>query len=171
MASRRLVVLGLGLGAALGACGFRPLLKQGEADADVQRQLAAVEVPVLTGRVGYLLRESLLEQLNPAGAEVPTRYLLTIALRRRNSALGIQLDSTITRYNLTLLARFRLVDEATRQVLYQAVVRRVASYNALREPYAELAAEMDAERRAAREIGTDIWTQLAVYFAREEEAA
>jgi LPS-assembly lipoprotein len=169
MASRRLVVLGLG--AALAACGFRPLLKQGEADRDVQRQLAAVEIPVLTGRIGYLVRESLLEQLNPAGAEVPTRYLLTVTLRRRNSALGIQLDNTITRYNLTVSARFRLVEEATRQVLYEALVRRIASYNAIRAPYAELAAEMDAERRAAREVGIDIWTQLAVYFARQEEAA
>jgi LPS-assembly lipoprotein len=117
------------------------------------------------------VRESLVEQLNPAGAEVPTRYLLTITLRRRNSALGIQLDNTITRYNLTLSARFRLVEEATRQVLYEALVRRIASYNAIRAPYAELAAEMDAERRAAREVGIDIWTQLAVYFARQEEAA
>ena len=50
-------------------------------------------------------------------------------------------------------------------------MRRIASYNAIRAPYAELAAELDAERRAAREVGTDIRTQLAIYFARQEEAA
>jgi LPS-assembly lipoprotein len=168
VASRRLVVLGLG--AALAACGFRPLLKQGEADSDVRRQLAAVEVPVLDGRIGYLVRESLLEQLNPAGAQVPSRYLLTVSLRRRTSALGIQLDNTITRYNLSLSARFRLLEDSTRQALYEGLSRRIASFNAIRAPYAELSAEMDAERRAAREVGIDIGTQLAIHFARQEAA-
>jgi LPS-assembly lipoprotein len=169
MASRRLVLLGLG--ATLGGCGFRPLLKAGKEGSEVQRELAAVEVSMLGGRLGYLVRDSLLDQLNPTGTEAPSRYLLTISLGRRSSALGIQLDNTITRYNLTLTARFRLLDSADRRVLYESVVRRVASYNASRAPYAELAAELDAERRAAREVGTDIRSQLAVYFARQEEAA
>jgi LPS-assembly lipoprotein len=169
MASRRLVLLGLA--AALGGCGFRPLLKQGDADSDVRAELSAVEVNTSIDRVGYLVRSSVLEQLNPAGAEVPKRYLLTISLRRRTSKLGIQLDNTVTRYNLTLAARFSLLDSSDQRVLYQSVVRRVASYNASRAPYAELTSELDAERRAAREVGTDIRTQLAIYFARQAEAA
>jgi LPS-assembly lipoprotein len=168
MATRRLLLLGLA--AALGGCGFRPLLKQGEGDSEVGRQLAAVEVPTLNSRVGYLVRDSLLDQLNPAGAQIPPRYLLTISLQSRTNALAIQLDNTITRYNLTLAARFSLLDSSDRRVLYQSIVRRVASYNASRAPYAELTAELDAERRAARDVGTDIRTQLAIYFARREEA-
>jgi hypothetical protein len=34
-------------------------------------------------------------------------------------------------------------------------------------PYATLAAEVDAERRIAREVGDNIGTQLAVHFARQ----
>jgi LPS-assembly lipoprotein len=169
MATRRLTLLGLA--AALGGCGFRPLLRQGEGDSDVRRQLAAVEVQSLTDRIGYLVRDSLLDQLNPAGVQVPPRYRLVISLRRRTNELGIQIDNTVTRYNLTLAARFSLLDSGDRRVLYQSIVRRVASYNAIRAPYAELAAELDAERRAAREVGTDIRTQLAIYFARQEETA
>ena len=169
MATRRLLLIGLA--AALGGCGFRPLLKLGEAGSDVRSELAAVEVPTLTDRVGYLVRDSLLDQLNPAGVQVPARYLLGISLRRRTSKLGIQIDNTVTRYNLTLAARFRLLDSSDRRVLYESVVRRVASYNAIRAPYAELAAELDAERRAAQDVSTDIRTQLAIYFARQEETA
>jgi LPS-assembly lipoprotein len=169
MATRRLLLLGLA--AALGGCGFRPLLKQGEGDSEVRRELAAVEIPTLNSRIGFLVRDSLVDQLNPAGAQIPTRYLLAISLQRRTSALGIQIDNTITRYNLTLAARFSLLDSGDRRVLYQSVVRRVASYNASRAPYAELAAELDAERRAARDVSTDIRTQLAIYFARQEDAA
>jgi len=167
MASRRAALLGLC--AVLGGCGFRPLLGQVDGGTGVRDELAAVEVPVLTGRIGYLVRDNLLDQLNPTAVEVPDRYLLAIRLRRHTSALGIQLDNTITRFNLTLIARFSLLDSSGRAV-YRSTVRRVASYNAIRAPYAELAAELDAERRAARDVSTDIRTQLALHFARQSEA-
>jgi LPS-assembly lipoprotein len=167
MASRRGVLLALG--ALLGGCGFRPMLRSVDG-ADVQGELAAIEVRTSTDRLGYLVRDNLLDQLNPTGVELPSRYQLEIDLRRRSSALGIRLDDTATRFNLILTARFRLVDSANHQVLYSSTVRRVASYNAIRSPYAELAAELDAEERAARDVGTDIRTQLAIHFVRREEA-
>jgi LPS-assembly lipoprotein len=169
MASRRVALLALC--AVLGSCGFRPLLKpEGDAPAGVREELAAVEVPSLTGRVGYLVRDGLLDQLNPAGVEVPGRYRLSIRLGERSSALGIQLNNTITRYNLTLTARFSLVEVGTGRTVYRAVVRRVASYNAQRAVFAEFSAQQDAERRAAREVSNDIRTQLAIHFARQAEA-
>ncbi len=148
-----------------------PAAAQGDEDkGGVRDELAAVEVPSLTGRVGYLVRDGLLDQLNPTGTPVPHRYRLEVRLRRRTSSLGIQLDNTVTRYNLTLVARFSLLDGSNGRVLYRALIRRIASYNAIRAPYAELAAELDAERRAAREVSTDIRTQLAIHFARAQEA-
>jgi LPS-assembly lipoprotein len=102
---------------------------------------------------------------------VPRRYLLAVRLRRTSNALAIQLDNTITRYNLTLIAQIQLLDQEQRTPLYSSTVRRIASYNVRRAPYATLVAELDAERRAAREIGNNIRTLLAVYFAREVEEA
>jgi LPS-assembly lipoprotein len=159
----------LGLCALLGGCGFRPLLKPAGDTAGVREELAAVQVPALTGRVGYLVRDGLLDQLNPTGAQVPSRYQLAIRLRRRTAALGIQLNNTITRFNLTVIARFSLLDASSQRVLYSSTIRRVASYNAIRAPYAELSAELDAERRAAREVSNDIRTQLAIHFVRVAE--
>jgi LPS-assembly lipoprotein len=167
MTSRRGVLLALG--ALLGGCGFRPMLKAVD-DTNVQGELAAVEVKTQTDRLGYLVRDSLLDQLNPAGVHVPARYVLHINLQSRKSALGIQLDNTATRFNLTLTARFRLLDADNGQVLYSSIVRRVSSYNAISDPYAELAAEFDAEKRAAREVGSDIRTQIAIHFVRQAEA-
>jgi len=151
--------------AMLGACGFRPLLKETE-DADVREQLAAIEIDGLGGRLGQLVRNALLDELNPTAIQVPSRYVLAVDLDRRTQALGIQLDNTITRYNLTLTARFALRRRDDNQVLYRSSVRRIASYNVRRAPYATLIAEIDAERRAADEIGHNIRTLLAVHFAR-----
>lgn len=157
----------LALGASLGACNFRPLyLAEGPADAAVQEELAAIEIRGLGGRLGYLVRTALLDELNPASAEVPPRYVLDVDLRARSQELGIQLDNTITRYNLLLTAAFRLQAKDRPDVLYASRVQRVASYNVSREPYADLSAAREAERRAAQEVARGIRTLLAVHLAR-----
>lgn len=138
---------------------------------EVSERLAAVEITGLNGRLGQLVRRALLDELNPSALDVPSRYLLAVRLRRSSNALAIQLDNTITRYNLTLTARFQLLDQEQRTPLYTSTVRRIASYNVRRAAFATLVAEQDAERRAAREIGNNIRTLLAVYFAGEAEDA
>ena len=97
---------------------------------------------------------------------MPSRYILDVDLRRSARALGIQLDNTITRFNLTLTANFQLLDSESGEVLYQSQVQRIASYNVSSQPYATLAAEIDAEHRLAREVGDNIGTLLAVHFAQ-----
>ena len=165
MLRRRALLLGLAAG--LGACNFRPLyLAKGADDIPVQTELAAIEIRGLDGRLGYLLRDALLDELNPATIDVPPRYVLNVRLRSSARALGIQLDNTITRFNLTLTAAFQLREKAANDVLVASTVRRVASYNVSREPYADLIAAQDAERRAAQEVAADIRTLLAVQFAR-----
>ena len=156
-----------GLGAALGACNFRPLyLAQGKTSEPVRAELAAIEIEGLGGRLGYLVRNALLDELNPATAPVPPRYVLAVQLYSRADALGIQLDNTITRYNLLLTAAFQLRAKERNDLLYASQVQRVASFNISREPYADLIASQEAERRAAQEVATDIRTLLAVQFAR-----
>jgi LPS-assembly lipoprotein len=168
MPARRTVVVGLC--AVLAACGFRPLLTADE-DPAVRQQLAAVEVQELDGRLGQLVRNALLEDLDAVAAGVPPRYVLSIQLTRYSDAFAIQLDNTITRYNLTLVADFRLTRREDQALLYQSVVQRVTSYNVIQQPFATLSAEQAAERRAAEEVGNNIRTLLAVYFAREPDQA
>jgi LPS-assembly lipoprotein len=163
--SRRTVLLGVCL--TLGACTIRPLLLETADDQDVRAQLEAITIVGLDGRLGQLVRNSLLDQLNPASLSGPNRYILQVELRRNASSLGIQLDDVITRFNLTLTARFELVDAKDGRVLYEDQVQRIASYNVSRQPYATLSAEVDAERRVANEVGSNIRTVLAVYFANQ----
>jgi LPS-assembly lipoprotein len=166
-ATRRAVLLGACL--ALGACTFRPLM-HARGDESVRGELEAISITGLDDRLGQLVRNALLDELNPTGAEVPQRYILQVDLQRSAQALGIQLDNVITRFNLTLTARFQLLDSASGEMLYQSQVQRIASYNVNLAPYATLAAEVDAERRIAREVGDNIGTLLAVHFAHRPTA-
>jgi hypothetical protein len=165
---RRRHVLLLGLAAAVGGCNFRPmLLAEGADDTPVRAELAAIEIRGLDGRLGYLLRNALLDELNPQSLPVPARYVLNVRVRSRAQALGIQLDSTVTRYNLTVYAAFQLRAKDGDAVLLNSSLDRISSYNVSREPYADLIASQTAERRAAELVGTGIGTLLASYFARE----
>jgi LPS-assembly lipoprotein len=163
--SRRTFLLGGCL--TLGACNIRPLLLETADDQEVRQELEAISIVGLDGRLGQLVRTSLLDQLNPAGADVPNRYILQVHLQRSAQSLGIQLNDEITRFNLVLTARFELLDAKGGRVLYEDQVRRIASYNVAEQPYATLAAEVDAERRVANEVGNNIRTVLAVYFANQ----
>lgn len=165
--TRRTVLLGGCL--TLGACTFRPLLHATN-DQGVRAELEAIRIVDLDGRLGQLVRNALLDELNPSGVDVPSRYILEVDLERSAESLGIQLDNVITRFNLELTARFELIDPKDGEVLYEAQVRRIASYNVSRQPYATLAAEVDAERRVAKEVGNNIQTLLAVHFARQARA-
>jgi LPS-assembly lipoprotein len=150
----------------LGACTLRPLLHTTN-DEGVRGELEAISIVGLDDRLGQLVRNALLDELNPTGVEVPSRYILDVELQRSATALGIQVDDVITRFNLTLNASFQLLDSENGELLYESNVTRVASYNVSLQPYATLAAEIDAERRIAREVGDNIGTLLAVHFARQ----
>ncbi len=184
----------LALPAALAGCGFRPLY--GGARGNVAAaDLAAVEVHAPLTRLGRILENQLIDDLNPGGLAVAKRYRLDLTLERNKKALAIQLDDTITRFDLTVSAIFALrpiagadageppadvlaageasADDATTAAegdagrpapLYRSAVRRVASYNVIREPFATLIAEQDAERRAAVEVSREIRTLLTIFF-------
>jgi LPS-assembly lipoprotein len=162
------------LAATLGACGFKPVYGPGaltppemaEPVEPVRAELAAIRVPELGGRLGQILRNELIDRLNPAGVDVPPAYVLGVSLRRDTRALAVQIDDTATRADLMVAAAFELRRVADDRTLYTSEVRRVASYDIRVQPFAVLAAERDAERRAARAVGEDIAIQLAVLFAR-----
>lgn len=95
------------LPAGLGACGLRPLYGGPRGDK-AAAELAAIEVTAPLTRLGRILENQLISDLNPAGIAVAKRYRLDVRLERNKRALAIQLDDTITRFDLTLSAFFTL---------------------------------------------------------------
>jgi LPS-assembly lipoprotein len=154
----------------LAGCGLRPVHAPA-ARAKVLPQLASIEVGELYGGRGQYFRNSLLDELNPDGLQVPGAYDLAVTLRQEDVALAIQLDDTATRYNLILGANFTLTRRSDGQPVFSSATRRVVSYNVRADPFATLVAEQDAERRAAREVARQIATILQLHFAGQEGAA
>ena len=102
---------------------------------------------------------------------MPADYDLAISIGRTTKALAIQLNATITRYDLILDAVFSLNRRSDGVSVYRNRIRRIASYNVSRAPYSTQVAEEDAERRAAVDSSRQIAALLAVFFREQNQPA
>jgi LPS-assembly lipoprotein len=87
-----------------------------------------------------------------------------VELEEAKEGLAIQIDNTITRFNLTLTANYFLTDARTGTAVTAGSLRATASYNVLQSDFANVIAERDAQQRAARNVADELKTRLAVFF-------
>ncbi len=153
--------------AVLAGCGFEPLYgPAGQPQSAVVAALAGVHVAPIPDRIGQQLRNDLLDRLTPGGTPSKPTYTLEIALREDREGLAIRKDETVTRFNLTLRARFVLIDRQTRLPIFKGATRSIAAYNVVESTFATLIAEQDAGARTARDVSEEIRNQLAIFFRR-----
>lgn len=144
-------------------CGFRPLYSGavGGADAGLMGQIQVATIP---DRGGQILRNYLLDRLNPRGQPDVPRYRLETVVNERLQKLGFTTEDTATRANLHMVARYTLRDLQANKIVFRNTSRIVASYNVLRSTFATQSAESDARRRGSRELADDIKLKLAAFL-------
>lgn len=164
----------------LSGCGFSPLYGRsdiavvpGKQDASLVRdELASIHIePIpVPARLGLTVRNNLLDLLTPDGEPGDPAYKLTVQLFEQSEGLAIQEDSSITRYNYRLRARFVLVDAKSGQVIQSGEESTVAAYNVADSQFATLSAEKDVRTRAARELSQTLRVRLGIGFERRARA-
>lgn len=154
-----LVLLGV-----LAACGFRPLYGERAQGPEVEAQFAAIDIAPISDRLGQLVRNHLLDAMNPYGRPQRPAYRLEVILSPTQESLAFREDDTATRVNLRLAATYVLKRARSDEILLEGGTRVIASYNVTRQDYATLIADRDARARAAREVADEIVTRLAVWF-------
>jgi len=154
----------------LAGCGFQPLYGKpgGASGIGATDQLAAVRVAPLPDRAGQQMHNLLRDRLNPQGQPIRPRYLLEVRLHELRENLGIRVDETATRANLTVVASFALRESGTGELLYRSDARSTNSFNILTSQFATDVAENDARERALRELADSIRTRLGIYFSRRD---
>lgn len=170
---------GLGLGSlaaltTLAGCGFQPVYmptasgKPGVA----QRELAAVYVPVIPERPGQLLRQALQERFgNDFGS--PANYDLNVSFGVVGEGIAIQPNDIATRIRLTGNATWRLLArDPKRTVLATGTARAFDGFNIFDTQYFAADLQSEAEqKRLAENLATQIATQLAVWFRKQQPPA
>lgn len=144
----------------LSACGLQPMYAGGGNGA-VAQGLAAVDVPAIPGRAGWLVRNELVDRLG-AGGNAPARYRLDVRLDDQLEGLGILGDDTVSRERRTLRARYQLVDVANGEILLDATAGSDAGIDVVSSEYAVIAAEQTALENLSREVADRIVARIAL---------
>jgi LPS-assembly lipoprotein len=145
---------------ALTACNLSPMYAGGGTSAAAQG-IAAVEIPAIQGRGGWLVKNALDARLGVAGQTTP-QYRLDIRLDDSLEALGVLNDDTISRERRILRARYQLVELATGAILLDATAGSDAGIDVVSSEYATIAAEQKALENLALEVADRVATQVAV---------
>lgn len=154
----------------LGGCGFQPLYQKHQGSDAVTDDLAQVEILNLRDpvnhedRLGQILKNLLLDRLNPRGRPRTPFYTLQVMVRKTKTELGFKITDEATRAKLALNATYVLSEKKTKAVLFRGTSRSVNSYNIVSSDFATLSAEKNASDRAAREIADDIKLRLGIFF-------
>jgi LPS-assembly lipoprotein len=165
--NRRIVIASLLLG--LAGCGFHPLYAERPA-LGYDPALAAIEVRPVPDRDGQILVATVRDQLNPHGARLKPRYVLTIGMNVARADLGIRRDNTSSRGELTINAGLTLNDAGSNAVLYEDKLRTITSYNRPDDAYAATVAEDNARELAAVDLGREIAQRVAVFMRGQRRA-
>ncbi len=150
------------VGLLLTACGYRPLYgNQGKVTA---AGMETVKIGLIENRTGQILRNLLLDQVNPNGEPIDPEYSLSVSLRESRQDLGLRKDETATRANLIITASYQLTKNGHEKPIMSATSRSTNSFNILDDQFATVVTEKDARRRGVRELSEQIALRLAIYF-------
>lgn len=151
---------------ALSGCGFTPLYAQ----QGVVSNLAAIDVVAPQGRTGFLIRQHL-DDVFAKNRSGPAKYSMHMVLAEARYPRGIRTDNVATRYEYVLTADYTLTNVPAGDVAKTGRVRVELTYNSADQPYASIAAQQDAQDRAADEAARRIQLELAAWMATGEPKA
>lgn len=149
----------------LAACGFQPLYATRVDGSSASLELATVAVAEQSTRLGQLIRNELMSIIAPVGQEGEQLHSLQLAPRAEEEVVIQDFDTGVLRRSFRIEAAFRLTRIGSDIELFSGRTFSQASYDRTGTPFADRQARIAAEERAAKELGADIATRLAAYFA------
>ena len=154
------IVFGLTGAASLAGCGFTPLY----ATPGLSKGLSSIEVQAPDGRVAYLIRESLDDDL-ARDKEAAPLWRLDFQVNQTRDPRGLTLNDYAQRYQVGLTVTYTLTNLSTGTVAHAGRVISEVSYDAANDPYAGIAARQDTQQRAASDAARKIEIELAAWMA------
>jgi LPS-assembly lipoprotein len=152
----------------LGGCSYRPLYGSSTENAGVVATLSSIAIAEPTTRVGQIIRNDLISAMRPGNSGSGDRYTLTLTPEVKSSNVIAKSMPATTRQQVRLSVAYDLIDQTTGSSVHSGKTFSQASYDVVRQPFADTQAEADATARAAHEVSADIRTRLAAYFASQQ---
>jgi LPS-assembly lipoprotein len=162
------LVAAAALALAASGCGYRPLYgEQGAvAGAGARAHLGTVKISGIADRRGQLLRNYLIDRMNPRGEPASPRYVLLVVTSEASRVTDSRPDGTATRADLVINARYNLRDAGSDAVVFVERAEAVATFNLLTARFASVVSEDEARRRAMELLADEIALQVALFLNR-----
>lgn len=163
MLYQRIIISALAI--SLGSCGFQPLYGTSATGTRVTSQLSSINVEQQNTRTSQLIRNEILSSIGNRGSRDSTRYKLGFTSSAVDNETTTNFDSDVSRKSYQLKVKYTLSDTASGKVIHKGTTFSHVSYDLTDAPFSDHQARISAQERAAKEVGTDIRTRLAAYFA------
>jgi LPS-assembly lipoprotein len=164
---REPAILLLAAALLLSGCGYRPMYSTTSETAGVAATMASVNIPEAEDRVGQMIRNDLISSMR-AGKGAEDKYTLLLKPVVKNSNVIDKPAPQVTRQAIVLAVSYELVDRSNGEVVSKGKTFSQASYDVIRQPFADLQAQTNATERAVHEVSADIRTRIAAYFATKQ---
>jgi LPS-assembly lipoprotein len=149
----------------LAACaGFTPLY----ATPGLTPALQAIDVTTPQSRTGFMLRESIDNEF-AHNLDQPSVYRLNLRADEKRFPRGLRVNNVASDFELDMRVNYELIENKTGRTLTQGFVPISVFYVSADAPYAGIAAQQDAQQRAAAQVAIQIRLDLSRYFARQAE--
>ena len=143
------------------SCGYEPIYSK---NANTNKELLSISVQNIKNRPGQILRNTLLNQLNPERERVITKYRLIVEIFESKSSLAYRKDMSATRTDLKVTANYLLKDIKNGEILLKQEAKSISSFDVVESVYATLIAEKDVREKNLKVISNDIYTNLVIFF-------
>ena len=154
----------------LAGCGYRPMYGSSSTNPGVAGTLAAISIPEAADRPGQLVRNELVYSMQTGKGGDP-KFLLNLTTSVADNSVFAKEQPSVTRQAILITTSFELVDRSTGKVVTKGTSFSRVAYDVIRQPFADMQAQKDATERAAREVGADIRTRLAAFFAKQPKSS
>jgi LPS-assembly lipoprotein len=151
----------------LSGCGFSPLYGTGPDGSSVSSQLAGISVDEQNTRLGQLVRNEIVSSVTPAGDTGGRTHRLFLEAIGSEAEAIEAINTESLRQHYTANVSFVLYDNSTGKAVYSGKTFSQVAYDRVDVPAANLQAQVNAQERAAREVGQDIRTRIAAYLATQ----
>jgi len=143
------------------SCGYEPIYSK---NVYSNKELLSISVQNIKDRSGQILRNSLLNQLNPERKRVIIKYKLTVEISESRSSLAYRRDMSASRADLEIIGNYLLTNIKSGEILLKQEIKSISSFDVVESVYATLTAEKDARNKNLQIISDDIFTNLVIFF-------
>ena len=146
------------------SCGYEPIYSK---NINTNKELLSISIKNIKNRPGQILRNTLLNQLNPERERVIIKYRLIIEISESSTSLGYRRDMSATRSDLEVTAKYLLKNVKNDEIILKEDVKSISSFDVVESVYATLVAEKDAREKSLKIISDNIYTNLVIFFKKK----